>query len=76
MNEETKTYRLAWHGPVSDTQFDVDAFNEDDAKQTLAAWLNGANDLDDLVREVQSSRLSSTAYSLPLRSGKIGNSQQ
>lgn len=52
MNEETKTYRLSWHGPVSDKEFDVDAFNEDDSKHMLAAWLNGANDLDDLVREV------------------------
>lgn len=30
MNEETKTYRLSWHGPVSDKEFDVDAFNEDE----------------------------------------------
>lgn len=52
MNEETKTYRLSWHGPVSDKEFDVDAFNEDDSKHMLAAGLNGANDLDDLVREV------------------------
>jgi hypothetical protein len=52
MEEEIKTYRLTWHGPVGDVEFDVDAFDEDDAKHTLAAWLNGDDDLGDLVREV------------------------
>lgn len=52
MERETKTYRLTWHGPVGDKEFDVDAFGEEDAKHALAAWLDGADDLDDLVREV------------------------
>ena len=52
MNEEIKTYRLTWHGPVHDVEYDVQAFDEDDAKHTLAAWLNGDDDLGDLVREV------------------------
>lgn len=43
MEEEIKTYRLTWHGPVGDEEFDVDAFDEDDAKHTLAAWLNGGH---------------------------------
>jgi hypothetical protein len=37
---------------VHDVEYDVQAFDEDDAEHTLAAWLNGADDLDDLVREV------------------------
>jgi hypothetical protein len=52
MDEEIKTFRLTWHGPAGDVEFDVDAFDEDDAKHTLAAWLNGDADLGDLIREV------------------------
>jgi hypothetical protein len=52
MDEGINTYRLTWHGPVGDVEFDVDAFDEDDAKHTLAAWLNGDADLGDLIREV------------------------
>jgi hypothetical protein len=48
MDEGIKTYRLTWHGPVGN----VDAFDEDDAKHTLAAWLNGDDDLGDLIRKV------------------------
>lgn len=46
------TYRLIWHGPVEDAEYDVEAETEDDAKHTLIAWLNGDDDLDDLVKEV------------------------
>ena len=52
MDEGIKTYRLTWHGPVGNVEFDVDAFDEDDAKHTLAAWLNGDDDLGDLIRKV------------------------
>jgi|BogFormECP12_OM2_1039638.scaffolds.fasta_scaffold154101_1 hypothetical protein len=52
MDEEIKTYRLIWHGPVGDAEFDVDAFDEDDAEHTLAAWLNGDADMGDLIRKV------------------------
>jgi hypothetical protein len=52
MDEEIKTYRLTWHGPVHDVEYDVQAFDEDDAEHTLAAWLNGDDDLGDLIREV------------------------
>jgi hypothetical protein len=52
MDEEMKTYRPTWHGPVGNAEFDVDAFDEDDAKHTLAAWVNGDDDLGDLIRKV------------------------
>ena len=52
MDERIKTYRLTWHGPVGKVEFDVDAFDEDVAKHTLAAWLNGDDDLGDLIRKV------------------------
>jgi hypothetical protein len=52
MEEEIKTYRLIWHGPVHDVDYDVQAFDGDDAEHTLAAWLNGDDDLGDLIREV------------------------
>jgi hypothetical protein len=52
MDEEMKTHRLTWHGPVGNVEFDVDAFDEQDAKHTLAAWLNGDDDLGDLIRKV------------------------
>lgn len=52
MEEEIKTYRLTWHGPVHDVEYDVQAFDEDDAKHTLAAWLNGDDEMGEYVRKV------------------------
>lgn len=45
-------FRLVWHGPVIDQEYDVTALSEDDAMHTLAAWLQGDDDMDEFVREV------------------------
>ena len=46
------TYRLIWHGPVADVEYDVDALSWDDAGYTLIAWLNGNEEMEELVRKV------------------------
>jgi hypothetical protein len=47
-------YRLFWHGPVIDVEYDVEALNEEDAMHTLCAWLQG----DDVegVRKVRTKK--------------------
>jgi hypothetical protein len=47
-------YRLVWHGPVIDVEYDVEALNEEDAMHTLCAWLQG----DDVegVRKVRTKK--------------------
>lgn len=34
-------YRLVWHGPVQDAEYDVEAETWDDAEAVLMAYLNG-----------------------------------
>jgi hypothetical protein len=34
-------YRLVWHGPVGDAEYDVRAETEEDAMAVLMAYLNG-----------------------------------
>jgi hypothetical protein len=45
-------FRLVWHGPVIGQEYDVEALNEEDAMHTLCAWLQGDDDMDEFVREV------------------------
>jgi hypothetical protein len=37
-------YRLIWHAPVDDVEYDVEADTEEDAMQTLMAYLNGEDE--------------------------------
>ena len=44
-------HRIVWHGPVRDVEYDVEGDTEEDAMQTLSAWLNGEEEEE--VREVK-----------------------
>jgi hypothetical protein len=39
-------YRLTWHGPVGDAEYDVEAESWEDAEAVLMAYLNG-DDMED-----------------------------
>ena len=46
-------FRLVWHGPVIDVEYDVQALTVEDAEHTLCAWLQGDDDIDEFVKQVK-----------------------